>query len=90
MALGRNDLAEQLQEIELERYTYDDSCNAVYLYLQSPRQLNVVEANTIGVKYGETIAVEYRYWANVDTDNFGRLRGIELLNGAEVAAKLSK
>jgi uncharacterized protein YuzE len=88
--LGREDIAVQVQEVEIERYTYDDSAKAAYIYVQSPRLLNVAEVNIIGIKHGETISVEHRYWVNVDTDNFGRLRGIELLNCSEVVAALSK
>jgi hypothetical protein len=53
------------------------------------RELNIVEKNLIGIKHGQTIQVEHRYWVNVDTDNFGRLRGIEVLDGRELAAKLA-
>lgn len=87
---GREDIACQVQEVELERYTYDASVNAAYIYVKSPRPLNVVEVNIIGLKHGETISVEHRYWVNVDTDNFGRLSGIELLIGSDIAAKLSR
>jgi len=86
---GRDDLAAQLSEVDIERHTYDTSCDAAYIYLRSPRQLNVVEQNIVGVKHGETIPVEHEYWVNLDTDNFGRLTGIELLSGGDVAAKLN-
>jgi uncharacterized protein YuzE len=85
----RKDIASQICEVEFERYTYDTPCNAAYVYVRSPRALNAVEQNIIGIHHGETIEVEHPYWVNVDTDNFGRLRGIELLSGGEVAAKLS-
>jgi uncharacterized protein YuzE len=84
------DLAAQIADVEIERYTYDASCNAAYVYLHSPCALNVVEKNIIGIKHGETISVEHPYWVNVDTDNFGRLTGIELLNGSEVARRLAE
>jgi uncharacterized protein YuzE len=89
LARGREDIASQVPEVEVECYTYDDSCGALYIYVLSPQQLNVVEANIIGVRHGSTIEVKHRYWVNIDTDNFGRLRGIELLNGSEVAQMLS-
>jgi hypothetical protein len=89
-SVGREDIGCQVPEVELERYTYDDSIDAAYVYVQSPRILNAVEVNIIGLKHGETIPVEHRYSVNVDTDNFGRLRGIELLNGGDVVAKLSR
>lgn len=86
---GRDDLASQVNDAEILKFSYDDSCNAAYITLQSGRELNVVESNIIGVKHGETVPVEHRYWVNVDTDNFNRLGGIELLNGSDVAQKLS-
>jgi uncharacterized protein YuzE len=89
LAFGQDDIAVQLKEVDVVRYTYDKSCDAAYIYLQSPRLLNVVEENIIGIKHGETIPVEHRYWVNIDTDNFGRLRGIEILIGSDIAKKLS-
>ena len=86
---GRSDLAEQLTQASITRATYDSSCNAAYIYLRPPRELNVVEQNIIGERHGETIPVEHPYWVNFDTDNVGRLVGIELLSEGSVAAKLS-
>jgi len=88
-ASGRDDLAAQLREVEITRWTHDTSANAAYIYLQSLRRLNVVERNAIGVRHGETVPVENRRWVNVDTDNFGRLTGIELLSPGDVPARLS-
>jgi len=86
---GRDDLAAQLGEVEVDRWTHDTSCNAAYIYLRSPRPLNVVEQNIIGVKHGETVPVEHRRWVNVDTDSFGRMTGIELLSPGDVPARLA-
>src|SRR5262249_45076934 len=83
-ASGRNDLAAQLREVELTRWTHDTSCDAAYIYLRSPRQSNVIEQNIIGVKHGETVPVEHPRWVNVDTDNFHRITGIELLSPGDV------
>jgi hypothetical protein len=87
-AVGREDVACQIKEVEIERYSYDDTCNAAYIYIKSPRPLNVVETNIIGLKHSETIPVEHEYGVNVDTDNFCRIRGIELLSGKAIADKL--
>jgi hypothetical protein len=51
--------------------------------------LTVVDEHIIGVKSGKTIAVEQTYEVNLDTANFGRLQGIELLTGREVTGKLA-
>jgi len=88
-ASGRDNLAAQLREVEIRRWTHDSSCDAAYIYLRSPRQLNVVEQNVIRVKHGETVPVEHPRWVNVDTDNFGRMTGIELLRPGDVPARLS-
>jgi hypothetical protein len=85
---GHKDLAAQIADVEIERYTFDSSCNAAFIYVRSPRDLIVVEKNIIGIKHGEPISVEHPYCITVDTDNFGRLTGIELLNGSEVARRL--
>jgi uncharacterized protein YuzE len=89
-ASGRDDLAAQLREVEITRWTHDTSCDAAYIYLRSPRQLNMVEQNVIGVKHGETVPVEHSRWVNVDTDNFGRMTGIELLSPGDVPVRLSR
>jgi hypothetical protein len=47
--IGRGDVADQLREVQLERWTYDEFANAGYLYLSSPRDLNVVDQNIVGV-----------------------------------------
>ncbi len=71
--VGHPELAEELRLAQLDRWTFDPSCDAAWLQVRSGRELNVVEKQVIGVKYGQTIPVEHRYWVNVDTDNFGRL-----------------
>jgi len=75
---GRDDVAAQLGEVE-----------AAYIYLRSPRRLNVVEQNIIGVKHAETVPVNHRRWVNVDIDSFGRMTGIELLSPGDVPARLA-
>jgi len=46
--MGRGDVADQLREVELERWTYDESVDAGYLYLRSPRKLNIVDERIVG------------------------------------------
>jgi uncharacterized protein YuzE len=70
----------------IARVTFDDSANAGYIYVQPSRELNVVETNIVGVQHGETLEVETRYWTNIDTDNFGRLAGIEILAPGDLKA----
>ena len=87
-AAGHLQLAGELQGAKLERWTFDPSCDAAYLYVSAGRDLNVVERNVIGGKHGETIPVKHRYSVNIDTDNFGCLCGIEVLDGQELAKEL--
>ena len=86
---GHKDLAAQIADVEIERYTYDASCNAAYVYIRPASDPNGVEKNLIGIKNRKPITVEHPYCVNVDTDNYGRLTGIELLNGGEVARRLA-
>lgn len=87
-AKRHNDIRAQLREVELIRWTYDDSCDAAYLYLRSPRILNVVDEGIIGTKHGETISLYPEIGINLDTDDHGRLTGIEILGAKEVVSKL--
>ena len=85
---GRNDISSQLVEVDINRWTYDDSCDAAYIYLQSPRQLNIVDEKIIGIKHGETISFYMELGINLDADNHGRLLGIEIFNAKATVLKL--
>jgi uncharacterized protein YuzE len=78
-ALGRAALARQIEEAVVSRVTFDDSASAGYIYIEPSRALNIVEANIIGVRHGDTITVETEFDAHIDTDNFERVVGIEIL-----------
>ena len=88
--IGRGDLADQLREVHLERWTYDEFADAGYLYLSSPRALNVVDRNIIGVKHGETVCPFDDLAINLDVDNHRRLTGIELLGARSTISQLEK
>ena len=87
---GRTPLADQMNVADIAKVTFDKTANAGYIYLLPSRQLNVVEANTVGVRHGETIEVETPYWTYIDTDNFGRLTGIEILTSGDMKDELKK
>ena len=88
-AQGRTDLAEQLAILELSRWTYDAEEDAMYLYLSGQAPLNIVEQNIIGIRHGESIKLDaLEGWVVIDTDNFDRIRGIEVLWRQDVAEKL--
>lgn len=87
---GRASLAEQVDQAVIDRVTFDESANAGYIYVRPSRDLNVVEANIVGVRHGETIEVETQYWTNIDTDNFNRLAGVEVLAPGELKKELMR
>ena len=85
---GRDALAEQIETATITRVTFDSDHNVGYIYLDPSRDLNVVERNIIGVRHGETIPVETPFWTVVDTDNFDRVAGIEILDARKLEADL--
>jgi hypothetical protein len=87
---GREALAEQIERVTITRVTFDNSANAGYVYLEPSRTLNVVETNIVGVRHGETISVQTQFWTNIDTDNFDRLTGIEILDPRALKAELRR
>jgi uncharacterized protein YuzE len=88
LRIGRADVVDQLREVEIERWTYDEFANAVYLHLRSPRTLNVADENIVGVKHGETVSLYDDLGVNLDLDNHRRLMGIEILDGKSIVAQL--
>ena len=86
---GEVDLATQLSSAEVLSCSYDTECEAGYIKLESAQTLNVDELNVITVRHGRTIPVEHPYWLNIDTDNFNRVIGIELLDAPSLAIKLA-
>jgi len=87
---GRDSLAEQIDQAVIDRVTFDDSANAGYIYVRPSRDLNVVEANIVGVRHGETVEVETPYWTNIDMDNLDRLTGVEVLAPGDLKNELMR
>src|SRR5580704_4382715 len=87
---GREALAEQVERATITRVTFDNSANAGYVYLEPSRALNLVETNVVGVRHGETVPVQTQFWTNIDTDNFDRVMGIEILNRCALKTELRR
>jgi uncharacterized protein YuzE len=85
---GLASLAKQVDQAVIHRVTFDEAANAAYIYVRPSRELNVVDTNIVGVRHGETIEVKTQYWTNLDTDNHGRLMGVEVLNPGELKKDL--
>ena len=79
LQLGRGDLVQQLKEAPLERWTYDDFSDTTYLYLTA-QPLERLQLDTLSL-YDEV-------GVNLDSDERGRLCGIEVLDGKRVTSQL--
>jgi len=91
VSMGHSDLANQFPELDLERWTHDPEAEAVYIYLSGQRSLNVVEQNIIGVRHGKSIELEdLEGMVVIDTDNFNRVKGIEVLWRKDLVAELER
>src|SRR5436305_4530456 len=76
---GHTALAEEIDQAIVDRVTFDEQANAGYIYIKPSRAVNAVDANIVGVRRGQTIAVDTQYWTNIDVDNFDRLMGVDAL-----------
>ena len=75
--LGRADLGKQLKEVDLGSWEYDDFADTVYL-----------KFGAAVARYAERLSLYDELGVNLDTDERGRLCGLEILEGKRIAALL--
>jgi len=91
-SVGNEEVADQIDSAVVRTVSFDAEANAGYVALEPSRQLNVVEANVIGVRLplGQTIPVETQFWTTIAMDNFGRVVGIEILSPGALKSELER
>ena len=88
-ATGRADLASELEACTVRDVSYDSEANAGLIALDPTRELNFVERNVIGQKFGQVVTFSRPRYASLQLDNFGRVVGVELLGPpADLASSL--
>jgi uncharacterized protein YuzE len=87
--LGRGDLAEQLRELTLERWTYDDFSDTAYLYLAWPANVKLPRRRLLDSPQGDRLSLYDEAGVNLDIDAQGRLAAIEVLDGKRIASRLA-
>jgi len=87
--LGRGDLVRQLKAATLERWTYDDFSDTTYLHLSLPPGLEVADKRAVDVLRSDRLSLYDELGVNLDTDDEGRLCGIEVLEGKHIASRLA-
>jgi len=87
---SRDSLAQQIDQAVIARVTFDNAANAGYIYIDTSQLITVVESDIVEVHHGESIPVGTQFWTNIDTDNFGRIVGIEILDPRDLKQELRK
>lgn len=81
--LGRGSVADQLREVDLESWNYDEFADTTILQLRSSHQ-------SMGAEYGETLSLYDELGINLELDIHGHLMSIEILDGRRVASQLGR
>ena len=88
--IGRGAVADQLAEVSLSSWEYDENANAAYLYVRHPENPEIARRELIYATDGETISLYDELGVNVDVDNRGRIVGIEILGANRIVPELKK
>ena len=89
LRIGRGDVVDQLRKVSLERWTYDETADAAYLHVCSPRNLDSADENIVGEKRGETVSLYDELGINLDLDDQKRLTGVEILGAGYLVEQLT-
>jgi hypothetical protein len=87
LGIGRGDMVEQLREVLVERWSYDDFADAAYLHLRSPQD-PAGSSEPAAKPDGEIVSVYDELGINLETDGRGRLASIEILGGRAIVLRL--
>jgi hypothetical protein len=83
------ELVLQLPDLEITHRCDCDEHNCATFQVEASRKLNVVESNIIGVRHGDSFDLDAETgMVVVDTDNFGRITGFEVLGRKDVSDAL--
>ena len=89
LRIGRGDVVDQLRKVSLERWSYDETADAAYLYVRSPGNLDSTDENIAGEKPGETVSLYDELGINLDLDDQKRLVGVEILGAGYLVEQLA-
>lgn len=77
--VGRGDLVGQLTEASIARWAYDEFSDTTYVYLGNER---------FDPTRGERLSLYDELGVNIDCDERGKVRGLEVLDGRSVTDQL--
>ena len=93
--LGRHDLHEQLETVELDNNSYSVETRVTQLRLRPGRTLDLPakpapDAHAELPPPNESVTLRHRYGVKAETDNIGRLRKLIVKDGTDIAQALGK